>query len=268
MVGQVISLPRTTASPAPPGGPASAVPPSATPAPTSTPAPVPAPLAATAVAAASSSLSINTAASVTEPVLSALTVGGTAASEGSGGQRTLAPPSEDDLGTALRRALRAMDVLLHLFERARETCGPLVPANSSSSLSPPPPTSTAVGLQGARLAPPDFFRAYWLPVLTGLSANASHPVRAIRLHALASLQRLLIVPELALLPPAELTVCFNEVRGCLCASVPVMVAQADVGAPLSVRVRLCMCVCVCAGPVSADGGFAATRAFPARCAQR
>ena len=100
---------------------------------------------------------------------------------------------EDDLQTPEKRALRALDLLWHLFDRARASFGPCAP----------PPATAA--------APRDFFIGYWLPILTGLSANSSHPIRSIRLRALHLLQRLLIVPELAQLPPAELAVCFNEV---------------------------------------------------------
>ena len=112
--------------------------------------------------------------------------------------RPLAMATEEDLATALPRALRALDMLWHLFERAR----------ASAPLRPAVPAASGDDTDGLNRS---FFFSYWLPVLTGLSANASHPIRAIRLRALVLLQRLLIVPELATLPPAELAVCFNEV---------------------------------------------------------
>ena len=131
--------------------------------------------------------------------------------------RPLAMATEEDMLSPLQRALRALDMLWHLFERAREMANErgdvpaLASSPSSGALHPTTGSSGSTGETAQASRSRDFFYSYWRPVLTGLSANASHPIRAIRLHAITLLQRLLIVPELATLAPLELAVCFNEV---------------------------------------------------------
>eukprot|EP00160_Parvularia_atlantis_P020024 Unigene8112_Nuclearia_a/m.24881 Unigene8112_Nuclearia_a/g.24881 ORF Unigene8112_Nuclearia_a/g.24881 Unigene8112_Nuclearia_a/m.24881 type:complete len:1453 (-) Unigene8112_Nuclearia_a:30-4388(-) len=99
--------------------------------------------------------------------------------------------TEDETRTPRNRALRALDLLWLMFERARVHFQFDVQRHATSKTVLP------------ETAAHDFFHAFWLPVLSGLSSNGTHPVRDVRTRALTILPEVLVRPELLTLLSAD-----------------------------------------------------------------